>query len=69
MIVIVETPRTDYSAREAARKSIKVKELKEILERYDDDDVIVTSHDNGYTYGPFRTFNFREEEQEEEDME
>ena len=68
-IVILECPRTDYSAEDVQknRNTMKVKELKEILERYDDDDIIVTSHDNGYTYGPVSQYNFREEEIEEDE--
>lgn len=67
--VIIECPRTDYSVEDVQknRNTMKVKELKEVLEQYDDDDIVVTSHDNGYTYGPVSRYNFRDEEIEEEE--
>ena len=33
------------------RNPMTVGELMELLEDYEEDDIIVMSHDNGYTYG------------------
>lgn len=57
-VIIIEVERTDYSVQQVLdnRDTMSVKELKEYLKRFDDEDEtpIVFSHDNGYTYGPLR---------------
>ena len=50
-IVTMEAARTHYSAREAAKQSITVRELINLLEQFDEDAPIIFSNDNGYTYG------------------
>jgi len=50
-IVIINTRRSEYSAELAAEKSLTVGELIDILEQYDENALVVTGHDNGYTYG------------------
>lgn len=54
--VVIDTPRTDYSPQDVAsnRTTMTVAELKEALDMMPDDALVVTSHDNGYTYGPVR---------------
>lgn len=64
-VIIIEVRRTDYSVQQVLdnRDTMSVKELKEYLERFDDEDEtpIVVSHDNGYTYGPLQGALFRTE--------
>lgn len=59
-VIVIGVERTDYSIKQVLsnRNTMSVKDLKQFLERYDDDDEtpIVFSHDNGYTYGPLRKF-------------
>ena len=49
--IIFEADRSGYDVDQVANKAITVKRLKEILDYYSDDDLVVLSHDNGYTYG------------------
>ena len=68
-VIIIETPRTDYSVEQVIcnHNTIKVKDFKELLECYDDEAFIITSHDGGYTYGPINIYNIREEHIEEDE--
>lgn len=50
-MVLLHTTRTDYSEKEAAKRSITVGRLIQALENYDEDTMIVFCNDNGYTYG------------------
>lgn len=51
-IVTLNTNREEYDIRDAAAGSMTVRELIDELERnYNEDDKIVFSNDNGYTYG------------------
>lgn len=50
-IVMFNTSRDSYDIRESADCSITVGELISELRNYDEDDKIVFSNDNGYTYG------------------
>ena len=73
-IVILKTNRSEYSVKEAAKGSITVGDLIEILRNYHDLDApIVFSNDNGYTYGYITESvvdeEFCEDEPEEEDLE
>lgn len=65
--LVFETARTDYGIDQVVenRQVMTVFDLKRILEDYDDDDVIICSHDRGYTYGTLPQ-DFREYEQDEE---
>ena len=49
--VIFEAERQGYSVDQVEDKAMTVSELLRILEDYDEDDLIIMSHDNGYTYG------------------
>ena len=53
-IVMFNTSRDTYDIRESADCSITVGELISELRNYDEDDKIVFSNDNGYTYGYIR---------------
>lgn len=51
-IVTLNANRSEYDIRDAAACSMTVRELIDELEcNYNDDDKIVFSNDNGYTYG------------------
>lgn len=51
-IVTLNTNRSEYDIREAAKCSCTVRELvDELLSNYNEDDKIVFSNDNGYTFG------------------
>lgn len=75
-IVMFNTSRDSYDIRECADCSITVGELISELRNYDEDDKIVFSNDNGYTYGYIRRESLddklvetREEERERKRME
>ena len=73
-IIVLKTNRSEYSVKEAAKGSITVGDLIEILRNcHDLDAPIVFSNDNGYTYGYITESvvdeEFWEEEPEEEDEE
>ena len=54
-IVTLNTNRSEYDIRDAAACSMTVRELIDELEcNYNEDDKIVFSNDNGYTYGGIR---------------
>ena len=48
--LVFEAAREGYGI-EQIRRPMTVGELKAFLEDFDDDTLIVLSHDNGYTYG------------------
>ncbi len=64
--LIMEANRTGYG-KDQIRATMTVGDLIAFLEEYDEDTLIYTSQDNGYTYGGILYENFREEEIEEED--
>lgn len=66
MIVVMNTRRTAYSKEDAAKKSHTVSDLIQILQQFNGDDIIVTGHDNGYTYGEIQDFDFEEFEANED---
>lgn len=49
--IVVEVSREGYGIDQIERSAMTVRELIEQLEQYDGDDIVVLSHDNGYTYG------------------
>lgn len=48
-----ETHRTGYEISQIADDAITVRELKDFLEDYPDDMLVVFKNNNGYTYGNF----------------
>ena len=66
-IVTLNTNRSEYDIRDAAACSMTVRELIDELEcNYNENDKIVFSNDNGYTYGGITVWDFEEREKEEE---
>ncbi len=70
--VIISVSRDDYSAKESAQRTMTVGELICELEQYDEDDKVIVSHDNGYTYGRLSSIridwkNLDEPEEDEEE--
>ena len=59
--LVFEASRDGYGIDQIADRAMTVGELKRLLEDYDDDNLIVMSHDRGYTYG---SISFLEERYE-----
>ena len=53
-MVILKTNRETYDENWAAAYSMTVKEFIELLEQEDENEKIIFSNDNGYTYGVIR---------------
>lgn len=69
-IVTLKTNRSEYDIRDAARYSMTVGELiQELKYNFDEDDKIVFSNDNGYTYGYIDQDYIEMEEVESEEEE
>ncbi len=51
--LILETARTGYTPEQVTSHpgALTVADLMSYLEKYDEDDFVVISHDGGYTYG------------------
>ena len=72
----IEVSRTDYSPKQVIknRNVMTVAEVIEQLKRYDEDALVIVSHDNGYTYGALNLWYDAEEieipetDEEEEEM-
>lgn len=54
-VITISVLRTAYQIAEVEEHTTTIKELKEWLKQYDDNDEtpIYLSHDKGYSYGPF----------------
>ena len=50
LALVFQAERTGYSI-DQVEHPLTVGELKELLEGYDDDAIVILSHDNGYTFG------------------
>ena len=61
--IIIEARRSCYSKEEV--NGMTVKELIQYLEEFDEDAMVVLSHDNGYTYGGINERDIREDEDDE----
>lgn len=64
--IVFEALRRGYGIDQVADSLMTVAELMEILQEYDDDTLVVISHDNGYTYGSLRLEDERVENEEGE---
>lgn len=62
--VVFEANRDGYGIDQIADRAMTARELISMLEDYDEDTLVVMSHDNGYTYG---SISFRAEAIEDED--
>jgi len=66
-MLIINTRKDTYHKEEAALSSITVGELINFLRQFDDDEAIVLSFNNGYTYGRLSEYRIEQIEEEEED--
>lgn len=66
--LIMEVHRTGY-ATDQIYHTMTVGELIAMLEQFDEDVLVYTSHDNGYTYGGISEMDFEERYDDEEDEE
>ena len=66
-MVIMQVRRNGYSPQQCG-KTMTVGELLELLEGFDEEEKIYTSHDNGYTFGEVceRDFDSQDEEDDSE---
>ena len=64
--IVFEAKRSGYGIDQIAEKAMTVQELRKFLEDYDDDDLIVLSHDKGYTYGSISKFMSADYEEDED---
>ena len=65
--VVFEAPRDGYTIKQIEDKALTIGEVIDILSQFDEDDLFVLSHDNGYTYGSIERYpEYREVEEEEE---
>lgn len=53
-MVTLETTRDGYSPEQVEYKTCTVGELISYLQQYDEDEKIIFSNDNGYTYGAIK---------------
>lgn len=69
MAVIMNTLRNGYAPNQCGR-TMTVGELIEMLHQFDPEEKVYTGHDNRYTYGSIREYDFEtffEEEDEDEE--
>ena len=60
--LVFEASRDGYGIDQIADRAMTVRELIGILQDYDEDTLIVCSHDSGYTYGSLsKWYDFMEE--------
>ena len=65
--VVFEAERTGYSISQVKDRAMTIGELRELLADYDDDDLFILSHDNGYTYGSISSRDMQEMDPDDED--
>ena len=75
-VITIKTNRSYYDIEDATNEAITIGELIDILKYYDEDDKVILSNDNGYTYGYINDdavreveFETHEEEELRENME
>ena len=66
MKVIIEVHRKGY-ATDQIDNTMTVRDLIEMLEQFEPDALVYTSHDSGYTFGGINHWDFDEVEEEEDD--
>jgi len=49
--VVFDARHEAYSIQDIADEAMTVGELRNVLRNYDDDDLVILSYDNGYTFG------------------
>lgn len=66
--IVFEAERIAYIVADIADSAMTVGELYGYLQDMDDDDIVVISHDNGYTYGSLNFIGeLSEDEYDDED--
>ena len=67
--LVFEASRTGYGI-DQIKKPMTVGELQAILDEYDDDTLIILSHDRGYTYGTLNSqdYTYMEEFEDEDGL-
>ncbi len=65
-MIVIYTSRDSYSSKEASSHSMTVRELIDELSSYDEDDSVILSFDNNYTFGSIRSSRIVYEEGEDE---
>lgn len=60
MKIFLDTTRNGYTTEQCGR-TLTVKDLRELLEDYNDDTEVFFRNDNGYTYGSLDYDTIREE--------
>ena len=63
--LIIEVSRESYGKSDI--RTMNVRELKSLLEEFDEELPVIFSHDNGYTYGGCHYSSFEEVCEEEEE--
>lgn len=64
--IVFEARRVGYDIQQVADGAMTVGLLKALLEDWDDDDLFILSHDNGYTFGSISTSECMMAEEDEE---
>jgi len=64
--LVFEARRDGYGIDQIADHAMTVAELKEILDDYNDDTLIVMSHDRGYTYGSINVYDSYEAQESDD---
>lgn len=70
--VVFEASRDGYGIGQVADDAMTVGELRDILKQYDDDELFILSHDEGYTYGSVNNYqmeHYAEVDPDEEEWE
>lgn len=49
--LVLQATRDGYDISQAAGKAMTIGELKMLIDDWQDDDLLILSHDNGYTFG------------------
>lgn len=57
--IILEAERTGYSIDQVADCAISVRTLRSLLDDFEDEDLVIISHDSGYTYGSLPMFDYQ----------
>ena len=64
--MVFEANKDGYGIDQIADGAMTVGELKSLLEDYEDDTLVVLSHDRGYTYGSISEYQLSEAVEDED---
>lgn len=65
--VVFEASRDGYTIGQVADDAMTVGQLRAILSQYDDDELFILSHDQGYTYGSVNDYEIEHYEETDPD--